>query len=122
MNKRSEIARKNKALLLVSIHADSYTTSGPRGASVFVLSTRRANTEIGRWVVKKEEQSELLGGGGILLSKNSNDRNVSQTVLDLQFSHSQTEGNKLALHVIKELKTESLVCILQNQYMRAWQY
>lgn len=104
LNKRSEIARKNKALLLVSIHADSYTTSGPRGASVFVLSTRRANTEIGRWVVKKEEQSELLGGGGILLSKNSNDRNVSQTVLDLQFSHSQTEGNKLALHVIKELK------------------
>ncbi|WP_017024872.1 N-acetylmuramoyl-L-alanine amidase [Vibrio rumoiensis] len=104
LNKRSEIARKNKALLLVSIHADSYTTSGPRGASVFVLSTRRANTEIGRWVVKKEEQSELLGGGGILLSKNNNDKNVSQTVLDLQFSHSQTEGNKLALHVIKELR------------------
>lgn len=104
LNKRSEIARKNKSLLLVSIHADSYTTSGPRGASVFVLSTRRANTEIGRWVVKKEEQSELLGGGGILLSKNSDDKNVSQTVLDLQFSHSQTEGNKLALKVIQELK------------------
>ena len=104
LNKRSEIARKNKSLLLVSIHADSYTTSGPRGASVFVLSTRRANTEIGRWVVKKEEQSELLGGGGILLSKNSNDKNVSQTVLDLQFSHSQTEGNKLALKVIQELR------------------
>ncbi len=104
LNKRSEIARKNKSLLLVSIHADSYTTPGPRGASVFVLSTRRANTEIGRWVVKKEEQSELLGGGGILLSKNSNDKNVSQTVLDLQFSHSQTEGNKLALKVIQELR------------------
>lgn len=104
LNERSEIARKNKALLLVSIHADSYTTSGPRGASVFVLSTRRANTEIGRWVVKKEEQSELLGGGGLLLSKNANDKNVSQTVLDLQFSHSQTEGNKLALHVISQLR------------------
>lgn len=104
LNKRSEIARKNKALLLVSVHADSYTTAGPRGASVFVLSTRRANTEIGRWVVKKEEQSELLGGGGILLSKNINDKNVSQTVLDLQFSHSQTEGNKLALKVIHELR------------------
>lgn len=104
LNKRSEIARKNKSLLLLSIHADSYTTAGPRGASVFVLSTRRANTEIGRWVVKKEEQSELLGGGGVLLSKNSNDKNVSQTVLDLQFSHSQTEGNKLALKVIQELR------------------
>ncbi|WP_153448207.1 LysM peptidoglycan-binding domain-containing protein [Vibrio algicola] len=104
LNERSEIARKNKALLLVSIHADSYTTSGPRGASVFVLSTRRANTEIGRWVVKKEEQSELLGGGGLLLAKNAHDKNVSQTVLDLQFGYSQTEGNKLALHVIKQLR------------------
>ena len=53
---------------------------------------------------EKEEQSELLGGGGVLLSKNSNDKNVSQTVLDLQFSHSQTEGNKLALKVIQELR------------------
>ncbi|MGB2079601.1 MAG: N-acetylmuramoyl-L-alanine amidase, partial [Vibrio sp.] len=64
LDERSRIARRNKALLLISIHADSFTSSGPRGASVFVLNTRRANTEIGRWVVKKEEQSELLGGGG----------------------------------------------------------
>ncbi len=103
LNKRSQIARQNKALLLISIHADSFTGPGPRGGSVFVLSTRRANTEIGRWVVKHEEQSQLLGGGGELLS-NSNDKNVSQTVLDLQFSHSQTEGNKLALHVLEEMK------------------
>ncbi|MFV0575504.1 MAG: LysM peptidoglycan-binding domain-containing protein [Vibrio sp.] len=103
LNRRSEIARQNKALLLVSIHADSFTSAGPRGASVFVLSTRRANTEIGRWVVKKEEQSQLLGGGGVVL-KNTKDKNVSQTVLDLQFSHSQTEGNKLALKVIQNLR------------------
>lgn len=104
LDERSRIARRNKSLLLISIHADSFTSSRPRGASVFVLNTRRANTEIGRWVVKKEEQSQLLGGGGELLARNKNDKNVSQTVLDLQFSHSQTEGNKLALKVLAELK------------------
>lgn len=103
LDERSRIARRNKSLLLLSIHADSFTSPRPRGGSVFVLSTRRANTEIGRWVVKKEEQSQLLGGGGELLARNNNDRNVSQTVLDLQFSHSQTEGNKLALKVLAEM-------------------
>lgn len=70
---------------------------------MFVLNTRRANTEIGRWVEKHEKQSELLGGAGDVLAKNSNDRNVSQTLLDLQFSHSQKEGYKLAKNVLSEM-------------------
>ena len=45
LNKRSEIARKGKADFLVSIHADGFTSSQPRGASVWVLSNRRATTE-----------------------------------------------------------------------------
>ncbi|WP_394136100.1 LysM peptidoglycan-binding domain-containing protein [Aliivibrio fischeri] len=103
LNKRTEIARKNKSHLLVSIHADSFRSPQPRGGSVFVLNTRRANTEIGRWVEKHEKQSELLGGAGDVLAKNSNDRNVSQTLLDLQFSHSQKEGYKLAKNVLSEM-------------------
>lgn len=103
LNKRSAIARSNKAHLLVSIHADSFRSSQPRGASVFVLNTRRANTEIARWVEKHEEQSELLGGAGEVLSKNNADRNVSQTLLDLQFSHSQKEGYKVATNILYQL-------------------
>lgn len=104
LNKRSEIARKNKAHLLVSIHADAFGTPQPRGASVFVLNTRRANTEIAKWVEDHERQSELLGGAGQVLAKNNNDKNVSQTLLDLQFSHSQKEGYTLATDMIRQLK------------------
>lgn len=104
LNKRSEIARKNKAHLLVSIHADAFRTSQPRGASIFVLNTRRANTEISKWVEDHERQSELLGGAGQVLAKNNSDKNISQTLLDLQFSHSQKEGYKLATDMIGELK------------------
>ncbi len=103
LNKRSEIARRNKAHLLVSIHADGFRSPQPRGGSVFVLNTRRANSEIARWVENHEEQSQLLGGAGEVLSKNANDRNVSQTILDLKFSHSQKEGYKLATKILREM-------------------
>ena len=103
LNKRSEIARKNKAHLLVSIHADAFSSPKPRGASVFVLNTRRANTEIGRWVENHEQQSQLLGGAGEVLAKNNNDKNISQTLLDLQFSHSQKEGYKVATKILAEV-------------------
>ncbi|EGU49158.1 N-acetylmuramoyl-L-alanine amidase [Vibrio orientalis CIP 102891 = ATCC 33934] len=103
LNKRSSIARKNKAHLLVSVHADAFRSPQPRGGSVFVLNTRRANTEIARWVENHEEQSQLLGGAGDVLAKNTNDKNVSQTLLDLQFSHSQKEGYKVATKILREM-------------------
>ncbi|EAR53916.1 putative N-acetylmuramoyl-L-alanine amidase [Photobacterium sp. SKA34] len=103
LGKRSEIARKNKALLLVSIHADGFTKPQPRGASVWVLNTRRANTEIGRWLEQSEKQSELLGGGDVL-SSNTKDKYLGRAVLDLQFSYSQKEGYDVATRVLHELR------------------
>ncbi len=102
LNKRSEIARKNKANLLVSIHADGFHSPRPRGASVWVLSNRRASSEIGRWLEKHEEQSELLGGGDVL-AKTDPDPYLSHTILDLQFRNSQREGYDVAKRVLKEL-------------------
>lgn len=103
LNKRSEIARENQAHLLVSVHADAFNSPKPRGGSVFVLNTKRANSEIARWVENHEEQSQLLGGAGEVLAKNNSDRNVSQTLLDLQFSHSQKEGYKVATNILSEM-------------------
>ncbi|AIW20060.1 LysM peptidoglycan-binding domain-containing protein [Vibrio coralliilyticus] len=108
LNKRSEIARGSKAHLLVSIHADGFRTPQPRGGSVFVLNTRRANSEIARWVENHEEQSQLLGGAGEVLSKNTSDKNVSQTLLDLQFSHSQKEGYKVATKILKQMSSAGI--------------
>ena len=59
---RSEIARKFKANYLISIHADSSESPERRGASVWVLSNRRANDEMGQWLEDDEKRSELLGG------------------------------------------------------------
>lgn len=100
---RSEIARGKDAQLLVSIHADAAPNRSAKGASVWVLSNRRANSEMGRWLEDHEKQSELLGGAGEVLSGNNNDRYLSQTVLDLQFGHSQRVGYDVASRVLREI-------------------
>ena len=96
---RSEIARKFKANYLISIHADSSESPERRGASVWVLSNRRANDEMGQWLEDDEKRSELLGGAGKVLSHN-NDKYLDQTVLDLQFGHSQRTGYELGKHIL----------------------
>ncbi|MDH2925215.1 N-acetylmuramoyl-L-alanine amidase [Nicoletella semolina] len=99
---RTEIARKNRANYLVSIHADSSPSSDNlRGVSVWVLSNRRANDELGKWLERHEKQSELLGVGAVLAS--ANERYLNQTVLDLQFSHSQRTGYELGRTMLSEL-------------------
>ncbi|MDF7670769.1 N-acetylmuramoyl-L-alanine amidase [Orbaceae bacterium ESL0721] len=101
---RSEIARKNRANLLISIHADSAPDRNANGASIWVLSTKRADTELGRWIEQHEKQSELLGGAGDVLGDDNNPH-LSQAILDLQFSYSQRVGYELANDVIKEMST-----------------
>lgn len=100
---RSEVARKQGADMLVSIHADSAPNRTAKGASVWVLSTRRANSELGKWLEQSEKQSELLGGAGDALADGA-DPYLSQTVLDLQFGNSQRVGYDVAVSVISELK------------------
>ncbi|WVD67883.1 N-acetylmuramoyl-L-alanine amidase [Orbus wheelerorum] len=102
VSQRSEIARKHKADLLISIHADAAPNRNAKGASIWVLSTKRADTELGRWIEKHEKQSELLGGAGDVLSDGDNPF-LSQAILDLQFSNSQRVGYGLATNVLNEM-------------------
>ncbi|WP_058971248.1 N-acetylmuramoyl-L-alanine amidase AmiB [Type-D symbiont of Plautia stali] len=101
---RSDVARKENANLLVSIHADAAPNHSATGASVWVLSNRRANNEMANWLEQKEKQSELLGGAGDLLANSQADPYLSQAVLDLQFGHSQRVGYDVAVKVLQQLR------------------
>lgn len=101
---RSDVARKQNANVLVSIHADAAPNRSARGASVWVLSNRRANSEMANWLEQHEKQSELLGGAGDLLANSQADPYLSQAVLDLQFGHSQRVGYDVAVKVIQQLQ------------------
>lgn len=104
---RSDVARKANANLLVSIHADSAPNHTASGASVWVLSNRRANSEMANWLEQREKQSELLGGAGDLLANSQADPYLSQAVLDLQFGHSQRVGYDVAVKVLQQLRNVS---------------
>lgn len=102
---RSDVARKQAANVLVSIHADAAPNRSANGASVWVLSNRRANSEMAGWLEQHEKQSELLGGAGDLLANSQADPYLSQAVLDLQFGHSQRVGYDVAVKVLQQLQT-----------------
>ncbi|WP_281773548.1 N-acetylmuramoyl-L-alanine amidase [Haemophilus parahaemolyticus] len=113
---RTEIARKNRANYLVSIHADSSPRSDDmKGASVWVLSNRRANDEMGLWLEESEKKSELLGGAGRILAHN-NERYLNQTVLDLQFSHAQRTGYALGSNMIGRMARITSLAKSQPQH------
>lgn len=76
---RVDKARKVKADLLVSIHADSYARSHARGSSVFALSDRRATSELARLLAKKENAADLIGG----VKLQGKDDYVRKTIIDL---------------------------------------
>ncbi|MGY3870446.1 N-acetylmuramoyl-L-alanine amidase [Aeromonas crassostreae] len=103
LNKRSEIARKSKADLLVSVHADSFHNPRPRGASVWVLSTNRANREMGSWLEKQEKQGELLGGVGKVIAESDPNPYLARTFLDLSMDKSRAEGYDVSRQILKEM-------------------
>jgi len=90
---RVDKARRVKADLFVSVHADAFIRANARGSSVFALSERRATSEAARWLAKKENEADLVGGVNIDVK----DRYLAQTLLDLSqtatIDHSLRLGN-----------------------------
>ena len=103
VGKRSEIARKNRVDFLVSIHADAFRTSQPSGGSVWVVSNRRVESELAKWLRNREKNSELLGGGGGVI-KNTTDDNLAQTLADMNKEHSLEVSLGAASSVIRQMK------------------
>jgi N-acetylmuramoyl-L-alanine amidase len=104
LNRRSEIARKAKTDLLVSIHADAFTSSRPRGASVLVLSMARANTEIGRLLENNERYSELLGGVGEIIESSENEKYFARMLIDMSMDNSMEESYEIGNGILSRLK------------------
>jgi N-acetylmuramoyl-L-alanine amidase len=76
---RVKKARAAKADLFISIHADSFINSTARGSSVFALSERGATSASARYLAKKENAVDLIGGVAI----DTRDMDLARTLLDL---------------------------------------
>jgi N-acetylmuramoyl-L-alanine amidase len=98
---RVDKARRVKADLLVSIHADAFIRPHAHGSSVFALSERRATSEAARWLAKKENEADLIGG----VNLDHKDRYLAQTLLDLSQTATIDHSLRLGNAVLAELGT-----------------
>ena len=79
LNVRVEKARRVRADLFVSIHADAFSTPTARGSSVFALSEHGATSSAARWLAQRENEADLIGG----VNLDNRDPILAKTLLDL---------------------------------------
>lgn len=92
-------ARNMQADLFVSIHADAFTKQSARGSSVFALSERGATSASARYLAKKENESDLIGG----VSLDDKDPILARTLLDLSQTATINDSLKLGKAVLGEI-------------------
>ena len=104
--KRTQIARENKADFFVSIHADAFTDPRANGASVYALSSKGATSEAARFLAKKQNNADLIGGS-IELDLESKDEMVASALLDLGITAKMRGTMDASLlagkHVLKQM-------------------
>jgi len=100
LRKRTGIARKHKADLFISIHADSFKDARAKGASVYTLSPKGASSEQARLLAQKENESDLIGGVTI----DDKDDQLASVLLDLSLDASIVMSSEIAARVLKGLK------------------
>ncbi|MBT9539284.1 N-acetylmuramoyl-L-alanine amidase [Thiobacillus sp.] len=92
-------ARALKADLFMSIHADAFIKPHARGSSVFALSENGATSAAARWLAKKENEADLIGGMNIDVK----DPSLKRTLIDLTQTTTINDSMKLGHAVLKEI-------------------
>ena len=99
LSARVDKARKVHADLFVSIHADAFIKPHARGSSVFALSERGATSATARWLAKKENEADLIGGMNFAVK----DPYLARTLFDLSQTATIKDSLSLAKHMLGEL-------------------
>jgi N-acetylmuramoyl-L-alanine amidase len=96
---RMEIARRGKADLFVSVHADAVDDRRAHGASVYVLSLKGASDEAAMRLAQRENASDLVGG----VSLAGKDQVLASVLLDLSQNAALSASLDVGDKVIGEL-------------------
>ncbi|MEK7835977.1 MAG: N-acetylmuramoyl-L-alanine amidase, partial [Pseudomonadota bacterium] len=99
LHHRVEKARKLRADLFVSVHADAFIRPNARGSSVFALSENGATSSAAKWLAKRENDADLIGG----VNLDVQDPYLKMTLTDLSFTAQINDSLKLAKAVLTEL-------------------
>jgi N-acetylmuramoyl-L-alanine amidase len=100
LRERTAIARKARADLFVSVHADAFTDRSVRGSSVYVLSESGASSEAARLLAASENRADRIGG----VSLEDKDDVVASVLVDLSRVATAEASNELAATLLDEFR------------------
>lgn len=92
-------ARKHNADLFISVHADGFRKKSAHGASVFILSNKRASSEMARWMARQENRADRIGG----VDQQREESGLHYALRDMERAANQKVSLELAGVVLKEL-------------------
>lgn len=97
---RVQKARRVRADLFISIHADAWVKPTANGSSVFALSQRGATSTQARWLADKENAADLIGG----VNLGSHNKQVAKVLLDLSTTAQINDSLRLGSAFLDEIK------------------
>lgn len=96
---RVQKARRVKADLFISIHADAFVKPSARGSSVFALSQGGATSAAARLMAKRENEADLIGG----VNLGSHNKEVAQVLLDLSTTAQINDSLRVGTGILGEI-------------------
>ncbi len=99
LHMRVQRARKLRADLMVSVHADAFRQSSASGSSVFALSERGATSTAASWLANKENDADLIGG----VNLKTRDSHLARTLLDLSQTAQINDSLKVGRMVLAQM-------------------
>lgn len=96
---RSSVARRLKADLFLSIHADSVESADARGASVYVLS-EKGSSEAAARIAARENRADMINGVALAQTSDS----VGAILVDLSQRETIGASSELARLIARELR------------------
>ena len=102
LRKRVEIARKHRADMFISVHADAAPRLTASGASVFALSEGGATSATARFMAQRENDADLLGATRLLNLKDK-DPMLAGVILDMSMNATIASSLQLGGSVLDSL-------------------
>lgn len=96
---RVQKARRVQADLFISIHADAFIKPSASGSSVYALSQTGATSTAAKWLAKKENEADLMGGINI----GTHNKQVAQVLLDLSTAAQINDSVRMGSSVLSEI-------------------
>lgn len=110
LKQRVAIARKAKADLFVSLHADSVGKKSTRGASVYTLSEKASDKEA-ELLASRENKADVIAG----MDLSTENEEVAGILIDLAQRDTMNQSRQFASHVVKTVGKDSLLLTKPNR-------